>query len=84
MNHVYIAPATAGRVTVEVFKTNVATKSQAGQVLNRLLCYLPWHGINFDLEDCDRILRVEGENIDPDVIIALVRDHGFLCEVLED
>lgn len=40
-------------------------------------------GWNFDLEDCDRILRVS-EPIDPEAVIQLLHDHGFLCRELGD
>lgn len=38
--------------------------------------------INFDLEDCDRILRVEAESISYQTIIELLNKNGFLAEVL--
>ena len=69
---------------VEVFKTNVARHSQA-QVLVQLLSQnLPGCKINFDLEDCDRILRVEGKDCLPGVVIELVQRKGFFCQVLEE
>ena len=43
----------------------------------------PSFKINFDLSDCDRILRVEGENINALPIMLLVKSQGFNCEVLE-
>jgi len=39
--------------------------------------------INFDLEDCDKILRVEGENILNEKITGLVTESGYQCEVLK-
>jgi hypothetical protein len=68
---------------VEVFKTNVQKKSQG----NRLLCILseafPSFKINFDLSDCDKVLRVEGDNIEALPIMILVKEHGFGCELLD-
>lgn len=43
----------------------------------------PKYRINFDLDDCDKILRVEGENICPEKIIAIVQNYGFRAEILE-
>jgi len=41
--------------------------------------------INFDLEDCDRILRIEAQNaIDINAIIALGLQLGVTIELLED
>ena len=45
--------------TVEIFATNVQEVSQAKDLVNILLKIFPEYLINFDLEDCDRILRVE-------------------------
>jgi len=39
--------------------------------------------INFDLSDCDKILRVEGDNIMPLRVMVLLKERGFLCEVLD-
>lgn len=43
----------------------------------------PSFKINFDLSDCDRVLRVEGDNMEVLRIMILVREHGFKCEVLD-
>ena len=37
-----------------------------------------------DLEDCDRVLRVECENLAIMRIVEEVTNHGFFCEELED
>jgi hypothetical protein len=44
---------------VEVFKTTVQTCEDSKIVLQQLLDVFPNYLINFDLEDCDKILRVE-------------------------
>lgn len=79
--HAYLIPA---RATVEVFKTNVQTRQQAQVLLGRLCLSFPDHVINFDLEDCDRILRVEGEGVDAERLILLMASYGLECSVLED
>lgn len=68
---------------VEIFKTNVATKKQAKVILSRLSKIYPELKINFDLDDCDRILRVEGITIGREKIAELVTLEGFTCEILE-
>lgn len=68
---------------VEVFKTNVKQKRQAKRLLNILSQQFPLCRINFDLEDCDKILRVEGNNIRHEKITALVTGHGYQCDILE-
>ena len=44
---------------VEIFKTNVTNKKLAEKVLKILHATLPAYIFNFDLEDCDRILRAQ-------------------------
>jgi hypothetical protein len=68
---------------VEVFRTNVRRKRQAKTVMDILSKQFPLFRINFDLEDCDNILRVEGENICPESIAELVAENGYECDVLE-
>ena len=68
---------------VEVFRTNVTRKRQAKRLLNILSRQFPLLHINFDLEDCDNILRVEGENICKEKITGLVAESGYECGVLE-
>ena len=68
---------------VEVFKTNVLKQKQAIFLLSALSENFPLHKINFDLNDCDKILRVEGKNISRQKIILLLKKNGYQCEVLE-
>jgi hypothetical protein len=68
---------------VEVFRTNVRRKRQAKVLLDILSEQFPLFHINFDLEDCDKILRVEGENICTEKIAGLVTESGYECGVLE-
>jgi len=68
---------------VEVFKTNVSNGRQAAAVLGLLKKHFPDCKINFDLMDCDKILRVEGKTFSPEAIVTLVRGKGFACEILE-
>ncbi len=50
---------------IEVFKTNVQEDEQAERLIKALSDYFPNSRITFDLEDCDRILRVAGDNVCP-------------------
>ena len=68
---------------VEVFKTNVQKKTQSKMLLSILSEAFPSFRINFDLSDCDKVLRVEGDNMEASRIMILVREHGFSCEVLD-
>ena len=68
--------------TVEVFTTNVQEVSQANDLMNILLKIFPEYSINFDLEDCDRILRVESDSINPEKIIRVLTAENFRCQIL--
>ena len=68
---------------VEIFKTNVQKKAQSKVLLCILLETFPSFKINFDLSDCDKVLRIEGDNIEALPIMILVKEHGFTCEILD-
>lgn len=68
---------------VEVFKTNVFESERSIIIVRKLLEYFPKNKINFDLDDCDKILRIEGENIFSERIMKLVNEEGHECEVLD-
>jgi hypothetical protein len=71
---------------VEIFKTNVKNKKQAGKVLKTLSNRLPAYLFNFDLDDCDRILRVKsaGPPIETVSVIKLVKDQQVEIILLND
>ncbi|PWT95525.1 MAG: hypothetical protein C5B52_17690 [Bacteroidetes bacterium] len=68
---------------VEVFKTNVEEKVQASFIITLLKGHFPEARINFDLTDCDRILRLEGDDLITYKVVHLVNEQGFYCTVLE-
>lgn len=68
---------------IEVFKTNVNDASEAGRLTALLRYHFPGSRINFDLHDCDRILRVEGKDFRAGEVETLVTENGFACSVLE-
>lgn len=76
---------------LEVFTTNIQDQIQSDRVLNTLQNKFPLLKINFDLDDsenatpfCHSILRVEGATINPEKIISVVIQSGFMCNILED
>lgn len=65
-----------------VFKTSVKTKKQIKALKPQIDNILPKARWNFDLEDYDKILRIEsGENIVRE-IQKLLNIHHFYCEEL--
>jgi len=69
--------------TVEVFRTNVLTATQAARLLRLMNDRFPNYKVNFDLEDCDKVLRVEADEVFVDDVIGLLTERGFACDVLE-
>ena len=71
--------------TVLVFKTSISTDDKVRKV-KPLLDNLVNSGEkwNFDLEDCDNILRVEAVSIQASAIIKNLENAGFACKELED
>ena len=67
---------------VEIFKTQITGESAADAVIQQLQKHFPLAKINVDLEDCDRVLRVEAEGFSTDEIIRLTQKLGYSCELL--
>jgi len=68
---------------IEVFKTNISEPSQARKLINILRGHFPEFIIHVDLHDCDKVLRVQGENFTVETILRLVRAEGHECVILE-
>ena len=71
---------------VEVFKTNVNDRRHADRLIDQIHIAFSDYKANFDLEDCDRILRVKSASgsIQPSLLIGLLKHLGFHAEVLTD
>jgi len=68
-----------------VFKTSVERESDVKKItplLNDLMTHNDkW---NFDLEDCDKILRVESDGLKSSVIEYALQEVGYQCSELQD
>jgi hypothetical protein len=71
---------------VEVFKTNVENCEQAKDLLDVIHNTFINYRANFDLEDCDKVLRIEckGSYIESDCILHLLKQYGYKAEILQD
>lgn len=71
---------------VEVFKTNVSDQDQAKWLVDKIHGTFAGYQANFDLEDCDRILRIKCANamIQPSCLIDFLQKSGIEAEVLPD
>lgn len=67
---------------VEVFKTDIQEANASNRVVCQLLAQFPGSRITFDLEDCDKILRVESTIVASETIILLLNNSGYQCQVL--
>lgn len=74
----------SGFMNILVFKTSITANEEILQV-SPLLDAVPtikhW---NFDLDDCDNILRIVSNNLDPESIETLLETAGFHCQELAD
>ena len=68
---------------IEVFKTNVQEFAEAQKLVAVLRRHFPGSKINIDLDDCDKVLRVEGNNLRIEKVMTLVSKKGFVCTVLD-
>jgi hypothetical protein len=68
---------------VEVFKTNVEHETEAKDLVEMLRQHFPGSHVNFDLQDRDRILRVQGKELCVDTILSIMKTAGFICIPLE-
>lgn len=69
---------------VKVYKTDVTEDPLAKNILNEIRTILPGSDPSFDLEDCDKVLRIEynsGKIIEHDIRKILTR-HGNSMEIL--
>jgi len=69
---------------VRVYTTNVHSVNSAAVILAELKGLHPVHRITIDLEDIDRVLRVEGPAFESDVIIGCFAQQGFQCNEMND
>ncbi|HEX2606830.1 MAG TPA: hypothetical protein VHK91_05600 [Flavisolibacter sp.] len=68
---------------VEVFRTNVRKVREAKRIIQKLSEEFPEHRINFDLLDCDKVLRIQGAQVPESKIIHLATELNFQCERLD-
>jgi len=71
---------------IEVFKTNVQDRRQASMLVDQIHKTFTDYKANFDLHDCDNILRIACSNgfVRPSLLINLLENFGFEAEVLPD
>lgn len=71
---------------VEVFRTNINDEGVANSLLDKIHHAFDDHKANFDLQDCDKILRVRCLRgpVQSYHIISIVKREGWYAEILPD
>jgi hypothetical protein len=70
---------------IEVFKTDVKDPEDANKLILEIDTNFSGCIANFDLTDCDRILRIKHPaTIDPTTFIEFLDRFGYQAEVLPD
>jgi hypothetical protein len=67
---------------VLVFKTNVTSKRKVSRVSSLLTSFPNIQQWNFDLEDCDNILRIVASGLSPRNVESTLKSAGIGCEEL--
>lgn len=66
-----------------IYKTNVSTQRHVQQVRTLLESVLSIKRWTFDLEDCDKVLRIEAHGLRSETVSDLLAKAGIFCEPLE-
>lgn len=69
---------------IEIFKTNVQSTKDAQLILKDCSDFFPEWKIGFDLEDCDKILKIDSgnEKIVIEQIQSIINKFGYTAEPL--
>ncbi|MDB5136523.1 MAG: hypothetical protein JWP37_3126 [Mucilaginibacter sp.] len=66
-----------------VFKTNVTSKRKVSKVSSLLTSFPTIEQWNFDLDDCDKVLRIVATGLNPGSVESLLHTAGFNCQMLD-
>ena len=71
---------------IEVFKTNITSKEDAEKIISAIHITFTGYKANFDLWDCDNILRIQSstDEIKIDSLLSFLAGLGCNAEVLPD
>ena len=67
-----------------VFKTNICFAGDVAKVAECLQAFSEIIHWNVDLEDIDKVLRIETISLTPTSIILKINECGFACDELPD
>lgn len=66
-----------------VFKTNLTDSNRISDIESRLDIHPHIFKWNVDLHDCDKILRIEANDLSPKEVENILLNAGYYCEELE-
>lgn len=66
-----------------VFKTNVTSRKKVGKIAPLLTSVPTIRQWNVDLDDCDKVLRIEASGLTPGWVEQLLLKAGFSCRELD-
>ena len=66
-----------------VFKTNVTSRKKVSKVAALLTSFPAIRRWNFDLQDRDKVLRIEATGLKPGLVEQLLLKAGFSCQELD-
>jgi len=69
--------------TVLVFRTSIEEYTDQSPIALQLNYLVGKNNWTIDLEDIDKVLRVVCVKGSLDQIVAVIKNHGFACEVLQ-
>ena len=67
---------------VSVFKTSVTNKRLSEKIVKEIMLHNQVIACNFDLKDCDKILRIVSKSLISEKVIAYHMNRGLVCEEL--
>ncbi len=68
---------------IHVFRTSVETSEDIKILKPKLDKVSTINRWNFDLDDCDNILRIDSSKASPELIVNLLKEANFECQELE-
>jgi hypothetical protein len=68
---------------VKIFSTDIENRTQVNHIRVVICSLFPHNIVTVDLEDCDQVLRVEGNIPSSEYMISLLSKLGFRCQELE-
>lgn len=71
-------------LSVKVYKTDIDDKSRAKTILDEIRQLLPGSNPSIDLDDCDKVLRIENKvaEINESKLKKILNSYGYKMEIL--